>query len=186
MTLARASNRSQSVLITSPLEVEHVDRSRAVAPDAVETIYEPDLLPPTRYLADKKGRDGFELNGEHRQRWRSHLARATILWDFPGGSPEKGGGLAWAPHVKWVQTTSSGVGQMVERLGLADTDLLVTTARGVHAEPLAEFVFLALLAHAKDLPRLEREQRAHRWERHCGGELAGKRLAIIGAGKVGA
>jgi len=75
---------------------------------------------------------------------------------------------------------------MVQRLGLAESDLLVTTARGVHAEPLAEFVFLALLAHAKDLPRLLRDQRTHRWERYCGGELKAKRMAIVGAGKVGA
>ncbi|MBI1777137.1 MAG: D-2-hydroxyacid dehydrogenase [Proteobacteria bacterium] len=183
---SKAARPAHIVFITSPLEAEHVATMQRTARDRAEIIHEADLLPPTRYIADHKGRDGFRLSPEQSLRWRAHLGRATILWDFPSGPPAAGGGLAWAPKVKWVQTTSSGVGQMVQRLGLAESDLIVTTARGVHAEPLAEFVFLALLAHAKDLPMLQRDQRRHRWERYCGGELRDKRLAIIGAGKVGA
>mgnify|MGYP003345299352 CR=1 FL=1 len=44
------------------------------------------------------------------------------------------------------------------------------------------FVFIALLMGTPDLARLQRDQKAHRWERYCGGELAGRTLAIIGAG----
>ena len=47
--------------------------------------------------------------------------------------------MALAPRLEWIQTTSSGVGKAVHDLGLAESDLLITTARGVHAEPLAEF-----------------------------------------------
>jgi phosphoglycerate dehydrogenase-like enzyme len=43
-----------------------------------------------------------------------------------------------------------------------------------------------LLAHAKNLRQMQEDQRAHRWERTCAGELAGQTLAVIGAGKVGA
>src|SRR5262249_5146841 len=115
-----------------------------------------------------------------------HLACATILWDFPSGTPTDGGGLALAPQVRWVQTTSSGVGRMVHSLGLADTDLIVTTARSVHADALAEFVMMCGLAHAQDLPRLMRDQRAHRWERYCCRDLVGATLLVVGAGRVGA
>lgn len=170
----------QVVFITSPLEAEHVARMRAVAPDRVEVVHAPDLLPPTRYQGDHNGPDDFELTAEQVIRWRTHLGRATILWDLPAD------GLAMAPNVRWVQTTSSGVGQKIARLGLADSDVIVTTARGVHADALAEFVFLVLLAHTKDLARLQRDQRARHWERYCGGELAGKTIAVIGAGQVGA
>ena len=56
----------------------------------------------------------------------------------------------------------------------------MTTARGVHARPLAEFVFMALLAHWRGLAHLQAEQRAHRWERYCADEVAGKTLVIVG------
>jgi phosphoglycerate dehydrogenase-like enzyme len=174
------------VFITSPLETEHAARIQSAAGDRAKLIYDPDLFPPTRYQSDHKGVDGFTRTPEQETRWRAHLARATILWDFPSGPPAKGGGLALAPHVHWVQTTSSGVGGMVHSLGLADSDLIVTTARGVHADALAEFVMMCVLAHAKDLPRMISGQRAHRWERYCCHDLVGATLLVVGAGQVGA
>jgi phosphoglycerate dehydrogenase-like enzyme len=63
-------------------------------------------------------------------------------------------------------------------------DLLVTTARGVHARPLAEFVFMALLAHFRGLATLQADQAAHRWTRGCVEEVAGKTLVILGAGDL--
>jgi phosphoglycerate dehydrogenase-like enzyme len=170
------------VFITSTLEPDYVERIRAVAPDRVEVIAEPDLWPPQRYVADHKGIDGFTRTAEQEARWRRHLARADVLWDFPA---DGAAGMALAPKVKWVQTTSSGVGQMVAKYGLQHSDLLVTTARGVHAGPLAEFVFLSLLTYIKGYDRLRDEQRQHLWNRYCGDELAGKTLAVIGAGQVG-
>ncbi len=169
------------VFIATPLESEQVERIRKIAGSRAEVIAEPGLWPPLRYVADHKGKDGFARTAEQEARWRKHLGRAEILWDFPPNPAD----LAFAPNLKWVQTTSSGVGQMVAKLGTAAADLLVTTARGVHAQPLAEFVFMALLAHVKDLARLKSEQAAHRWERYCGDELAARTLAVIGAGQVG-
>ncbi len=174
------------VFITSPLEAEHAARIESAAGDRATLVYDPDVLPPIRHRSDHTGIDGFRRTPAQEMRWRGHLARATILWDFPPGLPADGGGLALAPHARWVQTTSSGVGGLVHSLGLADSDLIVTTARGVHADALAEFVMMCLLAHAKDLPRLTRDQRAHRWESYCCHELVGATLLVVGAGLVGA
>jgi phosphoglycerate dehydrogenase-like enzyme len=68
----------------------------------------------------------------------------------------------------------------VARRGLAASDVIVTTASGIHAGPLAEFVFAALLFHGKRLAHLQAEQRAHHWQRFCGRELRGQTLAIVG------
>jgi phosphoglycerate dehydrogenase-like enzyme len=65
------------------------------------------------------------------------------------------------------------------------TDWIFTTASGVHARPLAEFVMMALLWFAKDGPYLESEKAARHWARYCAFELAGKTLGIIGLGKIG-
>lgn len=176
----------ETVFITSPLEAEHVARMRDLAPDGVRFVHEPDLLPPTRYAADHKGQDGWSRSPERQERWTVELGRATILLDFPAGDPAQGGGLALAPNVRWVQTTSSGVGQMISKLGLAEKDVTVTTARGIHAIPLAEFVMMSLLVHRRGLFHLQSEQRTHRWDRYCGTDLPGQVIAVVGAGKVGA
>ncbi len=174
-----------SLFISTPLEGEHVARIRAVAPEQVEVVHEPDLLPPTRFVADHGGSPDFRRTAEQDRRWRRHLGAAQVLFDLPPVVADDPPFRSLIPNVRWIQTTSSGVGQKVHHLGLHETEVVVTTARGVHAEPLAEFVFMALLSHVKRLEYLKSEQRAHRWERYCGDGLAGRTLAIIGVGEIG-
>ncbi len=174
-----------TVFIASPLEPEHVDRIRAVDPIRITVLYEPDLLPPTRYIADHKGHEDFRRTPEQESRWLGALRRADILWDFPAAQPEASDIRDLAPKLKWIQATSSGVGRRVRALRLHDSDVVVTTAGGVHAEPLTEFVVMAMLIHVKNYSRSREQQAAHLWMRYCGDELADKTLAIVGAGRVG-
>jgi phosphoglycerate dehydrogenase-like enzyme len=167
------------VLIASPLEPENVERIRAIAPDRVEVVFQPDLLPPTRYIADHHGAP-FTRTPDQAARWHAALAAADILWDLPRHADE----VALARNLKWIQTTSTGVGQSVRALGLHGPKIIITTARGVHAGPLAEFVFMALLLHFRGLRKLEAEQRAHRWIRTCNEEVAGRTITLIGAGDL--
>lgn len=166
-----------TIMIASPLEAEHVARIQDVDP-SLTVRYAPDLLPETRYVADHKGQPLTRTPGQQ-ARWQAMLAEADILWDLP--SPED---MPFLTRLKWIQTTSTGVGPAVATLGLRERDVLVTTARGVHAGPLAEFVFMALLAHWRGLSHLQAEQRAHSWVRYCGEEVAGRTLAIVGAGDL--
>jgi phosphoglycerate dehydrogenase-like enzyme len=170
------------VMITSPLEAEHVERIAGAFPDQVEVLYRPGLMPTTRYVADH-GDPAWRRTPEQEREWHAMLRRAEALLDFP--QHERQPLLDLAPRLRWVQTTSAGVGPLVERLGLLDSDLIVTTASGIHAQPLAEFVFAALLFHTKELGRLQSEQRAHQWHRFAGIELAGRTMAIIGPGRIG-
>ena len=174
-----------NVFITSPLEPEHVERMRQIDPDNAVITYEPDLLPPTRYVADHGGIPGFTLDAGQRSRWEANLLRADVLWDFPTDSDDGPGVLEMAPTLRWVQTTSAGVGPLVKRLGIDSSDVIVTTASGVHAEPLAEFAFMAMLVQAKELARIQRDQQNRHWERFCSDELSGKIMAIVGPGRIG-
>src|SRR5207302_2185938 len=90
-----------------------------------------------------------------------------------------------APRLRWLQATSAGIGQFLQRVGLDQTKITFTTASGVHARPLADFCLMAMLMFAKDYVRMDRDKRAKRWERYCGEELTGKTLAIVGLGRVG-
>lgn len=168
-----------TLFVASPLEPEHVERIRAAEPERLAVRYEPDLLPPTRYVGDHVGAP-FERTPAQQQRWQDALAEADILWDLPRTAGE----IRLARRLKWVQTTSTGVGRRVLELGLQGSDVIVTTARGVHAGPLAEFVAMALLAHFRGLAQLQEEQRQRRWIRSCGPEVAGRTLVTIGAGDL--
>jgi phosphoglycerate dehydrogenase-like enzyme len=166
------------IFITSPLEPELVDKIRAVDPARVDVDYQSDLLPPIRYIGDHVGAP-FKRTDEQQRRWLEALAAAEVMWDVPRNIEQ----LATARKLRWIQQTSTGVGQLMKSLGLRP-DVLVTTARGVHAAPLGEFVFMALLAHWRGLGHLQVEQRAHRWTRYCGESVAGRRLVVIGAGDL--
>src|SRR5271170_4782087 len=95
-----------TVVIASPLEAEHVARIRAAAP-SVRVLHAPELLPTARYIADHKGAP-FTRTAAQQRSWHELLAQADILWDLP--TPED---LAHAPRLRWIQTTSTGVGQAV-------------------------------------------------------------------------
>jgi len=174
-----------SVFISTPLESEYIEKIRNVDRNRLEVICDPELWPPTRYIADHKGPEGFRRPSKLDERWKQHLAKADILFDFPPKSPDGTGGMDYAPDVKWVQTTSSGVGRLVKDLGFQDSELLVTTAGGVHSHALVEFVFMGMLIHVKRLSFLKEEQEKHHWERYCGEGLEDKTLAILGMGRVG-
>lgn len=164
------------IAISSPLEPEHVARIRAVDP-SLEVLYHPELLPRTRYTADHKGHP-LTRTPAQQEAWRAMLGRAEIVWNLPSAED-----LAACTRLRWIQTTSTGVGRTVGALGIPP-EILITTARGVHAQPLAEFVFMALLLHWRGLRHLDAEQQAHRWTRYCGPGVAGRTLVLIGAGDL--
>jgi phosphoglycerate dehydrogenase-like enzyme len=166
------------LMIASPLEDEHVARIRALAPDRLQVLHDRTLLPTPRFPSDHKG-GPFQRTPQQSARWASMLTRANILFDLPDMAD-----LPFLSRLAWVQTTSTGVGPAVARLGLDRTGVLVTTARGVHAGPLAEWTFMAILSHLRGLDHLKTEQAYNRWERHSGEDLAGRTLVLIGAGDL--
>ena len=170
------------VMIASPLEPEYVAQIAGAFPGEIELIYPEEMMPATRYRGDH-GHGDRGLTSEQQAEWHRLLSRAEVLFDFPEYETRPFGELC--PRARWVQTSSAGVGPMVRDLGLQDADLLVTTASGLHAQPLAEFAFAAILYHSKELGRLQNEQLARSWQRFSGQELAGSTLAIIGPGRIG-
>jgi glyoxylate/hydroxypyruvate reductase A len=169
------------VLIASYLEPELVEQIRQQVPQ-VEVINHPELLGKPRYIADHTALP--QRTPEQETQWRALLAEADILFDFDQTHQEDLPELA--PKLKWIQATSAGIGQFVRKMGYDKrTNWIYTTASGVHARPLAEFVLMALLMFAKNYEYMAREKANHHWERYHAEELAGKTLAIVGLGKIG-
>jgi phosphoglycerate dehydrogenase-like enzyme len=176
-------NGEITVLIASFLEEEHVRRISAEDP-RIRVIYEPDLLRPPRYAADHKGA-ARERTPDQEARWREHLAAADILFDFDQTHREDLPELA--PNVRWIQSTSSGIGQFVAAMGYGERmpNTVFTKASGVHSQPLAEFCLMVMLMFRKGLLRMVRDQARKHWERYAGTDLEGRTVVIVGLGAVG-
>ncbi|MGH7765223.1 MAG: D-2-hydroxyacid dehydrogenase [Candidatus Dormibacteraceae bacterium] len=181
MPAAQRDNRT-AVLIASWLDRRQANRIAASEPERVELIYEPQLLPQPRYEADHHA-PPRSLSDEQLAMWREQLGRAEVAFEFDWERSDEL--LTRAPNLRWVQSTSSGIGPLVQKLGLTGSPLIITNAAGVHAQPLAEFVLLAALHFAKEMPRLNMWQKERHWERFCGYQVAGSRMTLIGLGKVG-
>lgn len=90
--------------------------------------------------------------------------------------------LAELPALEVVQLVSAGADAFVGRL---PSSVVLCDARGVHGGSTSEWVLAVVLATLRDLPRFVRAQDERRWDYTFTGELAGKRVLVIGAGDVG-
>lgn len=175
-----------TVLIASPLDTQLASRI-AGADERIELLYDPAVVPASRYMGDIAG--DFAPDPA---RWAELLGGAEVLFGIPASSPQ---GLVDAlrggPGLRWVQARNAGAGQEVARALEIDRAALervvITTASGVHAGPLAEFALLGLLAFAKRLPRMQRDKAQRFWppQEQPSGELRGQTLLIVGAGAIG-
>lgn len=93
------------------------------------------------------------------------------------------GMLGRCPRLRWLQLTGAGADHVLA--GEPPEGLLVTHAGNVPARAVAEFVWMGLLALAKEAPRLVRQQRARAWALPSARLLAGSTLVIAGLGHIG-
>lgn len=110
-------------------------------------------------------------------------ADVLLVWDFTSDAVR----AAWpgdGPRPAWVHTASAGVDRLLCP-ELAASDTVVTNARGVFEEPIAEYVAGLVLAMAKDLPGTLELQRQRRWHHRESLPVAGSRAVVVGAGPIG-
>jgi D-2-hydroxyacid dehydrogenase (NADP+) len=91
--------------------------------------------------------------------------------------------LERAPQLRWIQSLTTGTDAIV-RLSALRPETLLTSTRGMHGPQMSELVFLHMLALARDLPRMQRNQAAARWERWPQPLLWGKSVVIVGVGAI--
>jgi phosphoglycerate dehydrogenase-like enzyme len=93
--------------------------------------------------------------------------------------------LQRASRLKWIQALGTGVDNIVDRPTLRD-DVILTNIHGIHGPAMSEAALMAMLALARDLPRLLRQQQSGTWERRPGRLLDGKTVGIFGVGAIAA
>ena len=88
-----------------------------------------------------------------------------------------------APNLRWVQAYGAGVGQLVRVT--AGTPVVVSTAAGVGAPAIAEYVLARLLQVTRRLREQDTLQRNRDWTAARGDTLAGKSILVVGLGAIG-
>jgi len=89
-----------------------------------------------------------------------------------------------ADSLRWFQAISAGVNHLdLDRL--AEMDVVVTNASGVHAEPAAQQVLGYVLAFERNFLQAFEQQRRREFRHYPGGEVTGKTMGVIGLGAIG-
>jgi len=90
-----------------------------------------------------------------------------------------------APRLRFVQGMGAGVSQL-ESAGLADAGIRLTSAAGINAVGIAEFVVGRILQHLKRFRELDTFQGDHNWTlgNGVGTEFAGSTVGLIGLGAI--
>nr|WSZ96150.1 D-2-hydroxyacid dehydrogenase [Streptomyces sp. NBC_00857] len=138
--------------------------------------------PPPR-LGRLTGRADIRYSDEQSLAAQLPLADALLVWDFTSDAVRN----AWpgdGPRPRWVHTASAGVDRLLCP-ELVESETIVTNARGIFEEPIAEYVAGLILAMAKDLPGTLELQRQRRWRHREGLSVAGSRAVVVGAGPIG-
>jgi phosphoglycerate dehydrogenase-like enzyme len=171
-----------TVLIASYFEEEYIRRIREVD-ERLRVLYREELVPPPRWPGDHAGPEEWERTPEGEQEFLGMLGQAEVLYDFPRG--HVGDLVRVSPHLRWVQGSMAGAGEVAQKADLGDTDVVVTTASGIYSGPLAEFVLMAMLQHAKELDNLRSDKAGKIWRQGAVGSLENKTLCVVGMGSIG-
>jgi phosphoglycerate dehydrogenase-like enzyme len=184
-----AAQQPVRVMIGTPLERRLAERIRWEGPDGIEVLYDPGLLPPPRYVNDHAGDPDFTRTRTEEARFQHWLGHAEVLLGVPSESPASLNEIVrCSPHLRWVQGTAAGTGQLVRDAHLpaqALDRITFTSSAGIHATQLAEWAILGLLAFTKNVPHLLSDQRSRRWSHYPVRELRDQRLLVIGLGHIG-
>ncbi len=150
------------LLITAPFPSHLVEKIRAVSPDLQ---VEQRTLPNGRWPED----------------WTTE---AEIYYALSRVPP-----LAKAPNLQWVQAHYAGVDSLKDS-ELWQSDVLITTASGVHAVNIAQYALTQILLWAHRVPNWFKYKQTkkwgdNRWDTFVPQELQDKTLGILGYGSIG-
>jgi len=157
------TDRSRVVLIAAPFAAQLPQQVQAISPDLRVAWPEP---------------EGAAIPDDL---WQQAEVLYTHAWTLP--APDR------VPHLRWVQLTSAGANSLFEH-PLFGQPVMFTTASGVHAVNIGEYVLTVTLAWFHRLAPLLEWQRRGEWpaEAHAlfmPEELRGKTIGIVGYGSIG-
>lgn len=88
-----------------------------------------------------------------------------------------------AKTLKWIQALGTGVDGILDRPSLGK-EVIVTKMHGFHGPPVSEAALMAMLALARELPRVVKSQAERKWDRFPAQTLKDKTVGILGVGVI--
>jgi phosphoglycerate dehydrogenase-like enzyme len=92
--------------------------------------------------------------------------------------------LARCPNLRWVHSATAGVERVLTPQA-REHGLVITNARGVFSEPIAEYVLMMILAVVRRLPQLLELQRERTWQPLEASEMREVTVGVVGLGSIG-
>jgi phosphoglycerate dehydrogenase-like enzyme len=86
---------------------------------------------------------------------------------------------------RWVHVAATGVEHVLFDALVRDSGLVLTNARGIYDEAIAEYVLGLILALAKDLPGTLDHQRRREWRWRESERIGGRAALVVGTGPIG-
>lgn len=95
-----------------------------------------------------------------------------------------------APRLRWIQLNSAGIDHALPHRVAQAQDILLTTASGIHAQPLANYVLMTMLAWNYKLPQMFRDQAQSLWRNdphklYAPIDMHRQTVGIVGYGTIG-
>lgn len=136
-----------------------------------------------RHIATLKGVDPrVEVTSCEYQDIPRYIADTEILvpWGWMDISPF----FSMATKLRWIQTLSAGVEKIIHPW-FVESDIMLTSARGIHGIPVSEHVLAMMLCFTRGLHLNIRNQEKKSWHRPPVDELYEKTVGIVGLGSIG-
>ena len=92
--------------------------------------------------------------------------------------------LMEAPCLRWMQSPGAGVDHPVFAR-LLERGVRLTNASGLHAEPIAQYIFTYVLHWEREVARHLAQQAKREYQVIVSGDLTSKTLGIVGLGGIG-
>lgn len=111
---------------------------------------------------------------------------ADVICGWPD-SPEV---VEAASRLRWIHCPGTGIDKIMAELpSLADSDVVLTNARGPHANPMADHVLWMMLSLSHRGRQMAEDQRLGHWDTnkysHAFVELSGSTMGILALGDIG-
>jgi len=183
------SHQRFRVVVAVDLQEELCDLIEKLEPRC-EVVRDHRLYRPQRFIADWGGDPQHERTSEEQASFEAMVDSADALFSLPDVDPAALARTVRAnPGLRWVHGTAAGAGSQVKAAGLTVEELdriTFTTSAGVHGDSLAEFAVFGIFAGAKDLVRLQAQQKDRLWSnRWTMRQVGDMNILVAGLGGIG-